>query len=35
MPLLQRMNVVDANGETEIDEDQWEATSMLSHLVFV
>jgi len=34
-PLLQRMNVVDANGETEMDEDQWEAASKLSHLVFV
>jgi mRNA (guanine-N7-)-methyltransferase len=29
-PLLQRMNVIDANGETEMDEDQWEAASMLS-----
>jgi hypothetical protein len=26
-PLLQRMNVVDANGESEMDEDQWEAAS--------
>lgn len=25
--LLQRMNVVDTNGETEMDEDQWEAAS--------
>jgi len=29
-PLLQRMNVVDANGETEMDEDQWEAASTSS-----
>jgi mRNA (guanine-N7-)-methyltransferase len=27
-PLLQRMNVVDANGETEMDEDQWEAANI-------
>jgi mRNA (guanine-N7-)-methyltransferase len=26
-PLLQRMNVIDANGETEMDEGQWEAAS--------
>jgi hypothetical protein len=26
-PLLQRMKVVDANGETEMNEDQWEAAS--------
>ena len=26
-PLLQRMNVIDANGETEMDEKQWEAAS--------
>jgi mRNA (guanine-N7-)-methyltransferase len=34
-PLLQRMNVVDANGESEMDDDQWEAasTSPPSHLV--
>jgi hypothetical protein len=31
-PLLQRMNVVDANGETEMDEDQWEAASTSSLL---
>ena len=28
--LLQRMNVVDTNGETEMDEDQWEAASTSS-----
>ena len=28
-PLLQRMNVVDAKGESQMDEDQWEAASML------
>ena len=28
--LLQKMNVVDANGETEMDEDQWEAASKSS-----
>ncbi|KAI9510407.1 mRNA capping enzyme-domain-containing protein [Russula earlei] len=27
-PLLQRMNVVDANGETEMDDDQWEAANI-------
>lgn len=26
-PLLQRMHVVDANGESQMDEDQWEAAS--------
>ncbi|KAI0259953.1 mRNA capping enzyme-domain-containing protein [Gloeopeniophorella convolvens] len=26
--LLQKMNVVDANGETEMDEDQWEAANI-------
>ncbi|KAI0318351.1 mRNA capping enzyme-domain-containing protein [Amylostereum chailletii] len=26
-PLLQRMKVVDINGETEMDEDQWEAAT--------
>ena len=26
-PLLQRMKVVDQNGETDMDEDQWEAAS--------
>jgi mRNA (guanine-N7-)-methyltransferase len=26
-PLLQRMKVVDSNGETDMDEDQWEAAS--------
>ena len=25
--LLQRMRVVDANGESQMDEDQWEAAS--------
>jgi len=29
-PLLQRMNVVDANGESEMDDDQWEAASTSS-----
>jgi hypothetical protein len=29
-PLLQRMNVIDANGETEMDEGQWEAASTSS-----
>jgi len=29
-PLLQRMNVIDSNGETEMDEDQWEAASTSS-----
>lgn len=28
-PLLQHMKVVDANGESQMDEDQWEAASML------
>ncbi|KAH9063713.1 mRNA capping enzyme-domain-containing protein [Lactarius deliciosus] len=27
-PLLQRMNVVDSNGETEMDEFQWEAANI-------
>ncbi|KAF9815455.1 hypothetical protein IEO21_04626 [Rhodonia placenta] len=27
-PLLQRMRVVDANGESHMDEDQWEAASV-------
>jgi mRNA (guanine-N7-)-methyltransferase len=33
-PLLQRMNVVDANGESEMNDDQWEAasTSFPSHV---
>ena len=26
-PLLQRMHVVDANGESQMDEDQWDAAS--------
>lgn len=26
-PLLVRMKVVDANGESSMDEDQWEAAS--------
>ena len=34
-PLLQRMNVIDANGETEMDEDQWEAASTLSPALYV
>lgn len=29
-PLLQRMKVVDQNGETDMDEDQWEAASAYS-----
>jgi len=29
-PLLQRMNVIDSNGETEMDEFQWEAASTSS-----
>jgi mRNA (guanine-N7-)-methyltransferase len=29
-PLLQKMNVVDGNGETEMNDDQWEAASTLS-----
>jgi hypothetical protein len=28
------MNVVDANGETEMDEDQWEAASKLRPLQY-
>lgn len=28
-PLMVRMNVVDANGESSMDEDQWEAASEL------
>ena len=31
-PLLQRMNVVDGNGESEMDEAQWEAASTSSSL---
>lgn len=27
-PMLQHMRVVDANGESHMDEDQWEAASM-------
>ncbi|VDB99979.1 unnamed protein product, partial [Peniophora sp. CBMAI 1063] len=27
-PLLQRMKVVDQNGETDMDEDQWEAANI-------
>lgn len=26
-PLLERMHVVDKNGESQMDEDQWEAAS--------
>ena len=29
-PLLQHMKVVDANGESQMDEDQWEAASTCS-----
>lgn len=29
-PLLERMKVVDANGESQMDEDQWEAASECS-----
>lgn len=29
-PLLQKMNVIDANGETEMNDEQWEAASTLS-----
>ena len=29
-PLLQRMHVVDAIGESQMDEDQWEAASTSS-----
>lgn len=32
-PLLQNMRVVDANGESQMDEDQWEAASALSALI--
>ncbi len=28
-PLLQNMKVVDSNGESQMDEDQWEAASTL------
>ena len=31
-PLLQHMKVVDANGESQMDEDQWEAASTSSWL---
>ena len=36
-PLLQHMKVVDANGESQMDEDQWEAASaylVVLYLVF-
>ena len=33
-PLLQSMRVVDSNGESQMDEDQWEAASMLAHQTF-
>ena len=33
-PLLQRMKVVDANGESQMDEDQWEAASEYIPLPF-
>ena len=29
-PLLERMKVVDANGESHMDEDQWDAASRSS-----
>lgn len=31
-PLLQRMKVVDAQGESQMDEDQWEAASELCNI---
>lgn len=30
-PLLQRMKVVDSDGESQMDEDQWEAASESLH----
>lgn len=32
-PLLERMHVVDAEGESQMDEDQWEAASECSSAV--
>jgi mRNA (guanine-N7-)-methyltransferase len=34
-PLLQNMKVVDANGESQMDEDQWEAASKCPALCFL
>ena len=31
-PLLQHMKVVDANGESQMDEDQWEAASAFTQI---
>ena len=31
-PLLEKMKVVDSNGEPQMDEDQWEAASEFSSL---
>jgi len=33
-PLLQRMKVVDANGESQMDEEQWEAANMYIAFAF-
>ncbi|KAG8884850.1 mRNA cap guanine-N7 methyltransferase [Tulasnella sp. 331] len=33
-PLLQKMNVVDANGESHMDEDQWEAANVYLAFAF-
>ncbi|TBU45882.1 mRNA capping enzyme-domain-containing protein [Dichomitus squalens] len=33
-PLLQRMRVVDANGESQMDEDQWEAANIYIGFAF-
>ncbi|KAL5511540.1 ABD1 [Sanghuangporus vaninii] len=33
-PLLQRMKVVDANGESQMDEDQWEAANVYVAFAF-
>ncbi|KAM5542557.1 hypothetical protein V8D89_003518 [Ganoderma adspersum] len=33
-PLLQRMHVVDANGESQMDEDQWEAANIYVGFAF-
>ncbi|RPD59104.1 hypothetical protein L226DRAFT_510173 [Lentinus tigrinus ALCF2SS1-7] len=33
-PLLQRMRVVDANGESQMDEDQWEAANVYIGFAF-
>lgn len=34
-PMLQHMRVVDANGESHMDEDQWEAASMSTIHLFL